>query len=94
MNECISMEELIKHQYELPRKLTHMYYAEQFPHVSFLQAVQLYQLAVEETLIMSNKKDLFSGELGFGRGLMIAQNKWLNKMQETEKFLNKGEKNE
>lgn len=80
----MNIDLLVKHQYQLPKTL--YAYAEYFPHVSFVQTLQLYQIAVEETLIMYREKNLFEGSLSFGRGLMYARNLWLEKMKTAERI--------
>lgn len=71
-----------KHQYELPRKL--FVYAENFPNVSFVRALKLYSLSVEEIILVTNEDNLFSGSLSCGRGLILARNLWLEKMKKAE----------
>lgn len=73
----------IEHQYELPRRL--YAYAKYYPNVSFIQALKLYELSVEETIVIFNANHLFDTPLSFGRGLVHARNKWLQKMREAEK---------
>ena len=72
----------IEHQYELPRRL--YVYAKYYPNVSFIQALKLYELSVEETIVIFNANHLFDTPLSFGRGLVYARDKWLQKMQEAE----------
>ena len=72
----------IEHQYELPRRL--YAYAKYYPNVSFIQALKLYELSVEETIVIFNANHLFDTPLSFGRGLVYARDKWLQKMQEAE----------
>ena len=74
----------IKHQYELPRRL--QYYAKYYPNVSFNQALKLYELAVEEIIVIFNAEHLFDTPLSFGRGLVYAKDKWLQKMQQAEEI--------
>ncbi len=78
-------------QYELPRRL-HVY-AKYYPNVSFNQALKLYELAVEETIVIFNAKHLFDAPLSFGRGLVYAKDKWLQKMQQAEEIAVAGNKN-
>ena len=72
----------IANQYELPGRL-HLY-AKYYPNVSFNQALKLYELAVEETIVIFNAKHLFDTPLSYGRGLVYAKDKWLQKMQQAE----------
>ena len=78
------MDWCIAHQYELPRRLHS--YAKYYPNVSFNQALKLYKLAVEETIIIFNVKHLFDTPLSFGRGLIYAKDKWLQKMRQAEEI--------
>ena len=73
------------HQYELPRRL--YAYAKYYPNVSFIQALKLYELSVEEIIVIFNANHLFDTPLSFGRGLVYARDKWLQKMQEAEENL-------
>ena len=77
-------ELLIENQYKLPTKL--YYYAERYPHVSFIQALCLYELTVKEIIILFNAKHLYDGPLSFGKGTFLARKKWLEKMEEAEKI--------
>lgn len=45
----MNIELLAEYQYQLPTRL--YAYAEYFPHVSFVQTLQLYQITVEEILV-------------------------------------------
>lgn len=72
----------IEHQYELPRRL--QYYAKYYPNVSFSQALELYSLSVQEIIVLFKAKHLFDTPLSFGRGLIYAKDKWLQKMQQAE----------
>ena len=74
----------ITHQYELPRRL--YMYAEDYPNVSFTQALKLYSLAVEETIVLFKAKHLYDTPLSFGRGIMYAKIEWLKKMQRAEEL--------
>ena len=74
----------IEHQYELPKRL--QYYAKYYPNVSFSQALELYSLSVREVIVLFKVKHLFDTPLGFGRGLMHARNKWLEKMSQAEEI--------
>lgn len=76
------IEWCIEHQYELPRKL--YTYAKYYPNVSFIQALKLYELSVKEIIVIFNANHLFDTPLSFGRGLVYARDKWLQKMQEAE----------
>ena len=78
------MDWCIEHQYELPRRL--QYYAKYYPNVSFNQALKLYELAVEEIIVIFNAEHLFDTPLSFGRGLVYAKDKWLQKMQQAEEI--------
>ena len=69
---------LIKHQYELPRKL--WIFAYRFPNVAFYQAIELYEISVREVLTLYRAKNLYDEPLSFGRGLVRAQKLWLEKM--------------
>ena len=80
----------IEHQYELPRRLYS--YAKYYPNVSFSQALKLYELAVEEIIVIFNAKHLFDTPLSFGRGLAYARDKWLQKMQQAEEIAAAGNK--
>ena len=82
--EAGMMDYLIEHQYELPRKL--QCYAKYYPNVSFNQALKLYELAVEEIIVIFNAKHLFDTPLSYGRGLAYAKDKWLQKMQQAEEI--------
>ena len=75
---------LIARQFELPRRLMALAY--RFPHVEFYKALALYELAVKETLLMFNAKNLYDEPLSFGRGLVRARNLWLEKMEKAEKI--------
>ena len=75
---------LIAHQFELPHRLTFLAY--RFPHVEFYKALALYELAVKETLLMFNAKNLYDEPLSFGSGLVKARNLWLEKMEKAEKI--------
>ena len=68
-------------QYQIPRKL--FYLAERFPHVTFVNAIKLYELAVEEIRIIYNIENSVT-DLPFGQGLELARDKWLEKMGEAE----------
>ena len=83
-------EMLIAHQFELPRRLTLLAY--RFPHVEFYKALALYKLAVEETVLLFNAKNLYDEPLSFGRGLVQAQKLWLEKMERAEKINSQREK--
>ena len=74
----------IEHQYELPRRL--QYYAKYYPNVSFSQALELYSLSVREVIVLFQAKHLFDTPLSFGRGLIYARDKWLEKMSQAEKI--------
>ena len=74
----------IEHQYELPRRL--QYYAKYYPNVSFSQALELYSLSVREVIVLFQAKHLFDAPLSFGRGLIYARDKWLEKMSQAEKL--------
>ena len=74
----------IANQYELPGRL-HLY-AKYYPNVSFNQALKLYELAVEEIIVIFNAKHLFDTPLSYGRGLVYAKDKWLQKMQQAEEI--------
>lgn len=75
---------LIARQFELPRRLMTLAY--RFPHVEFYKALAPYELAVKETLLMFNAKNLYDEPLSFGRGLVQARNLWLEKMERAEKI--------
>ena len=75
-------EYMIQHQYHLPSRL--QCYAKYYPNVSFSQALELYALAVQETITIFNAKNLFDTPLSFGKGLTHAKNIWREKMQEAE----------
>lgn len=74
----------IEHQYELPRRL--QYYAKYYPNVSFSQALELYSLSVREVIVLFQAKHLFNAPLSFGRGLIYARDKQLEKMSQAEKI--------
>ena len=74
----------IKHQYELPRGL--QYYAKYYPNVSFSQGLELYSLSVQEVIVLFKAKHLFDTPLGFGRGLVYARDKWIQKMRQAEEI--------
>ena len=76
------MDYCIERQYELPRRL--QYYAKYYPNVSFSQALELYSLSVREIIVLFKAKHLFDTPLSFGRGLIYARDKWLEKMREAE----------
>ena len=78
------MDYCIKHQYELPRGL--QYYAKYYPNISFTQALELYSLSVQEVIVLFKAKHLFDTPLSFGRGLVYARDKWLEKMSQAEKI--------
>ena len=84
MNES-TFEYCIAHQYELPRRLYS--FAKYFRHVTFYQALRLYELSVEEVITTYNAENLYDGPLGFGRGLVLAKNEWLKKMERIEEIL-------
>lgn len=75
----------IEHQYKLPRGLQS--YAKYYPNVSFSKTLELYSLSVQEVISLFKAKHLFdaSVDLDFGRGLIYARNKWLEKMSQAEK---------
>ena len=79
----------VEHQYEIPRRLLGMVY--RFPHVEAWKALALYELAVQETLVMFNANSLFDEPLSHGRGLVQARNLWLAKMQRAERINNNGD---
>lgn len=79
----------VEHQYEIPRRLLGMVY--RFPHVEAWKALALYELAVQETLVMFNAENLFDEPLSFGRGLVQARSLWLAKMERAERIANKGD---
>ena len=82
-----TLEYCICHQYELPRRL--YAFAKNFPHVTFYQALRLYELSVEEVITTYNVENLYEGPLSFGRGLVLAKNEWLKKMERIEEILRK-----
>ena len=82
-----TLEYCICHQYELPRRL--YAFAKNFCHVTFYQALRLYELSVEEVITTYNAENLYDGPLGFGRGLVLAKNEWLKKMERIEEILRK-----
>ena len=84
MNES-TYEYCVVHQYELPRRLYS--FAKRFRHVTFYQALRLYELSVEEVITTYNVENLYDGPLGFGRGLVLAKNEWLKKMERIEEIL-------
>ena len=88
MNES-TYEYCIAHQYELPRRLYS--FAKCFRHVTFYQALRLYELSVEEVITTYDAENLYDGSLGFGRGLVLAKNEWLKKMEKIEEALRKNE---
>ena len=75
---------LVKHQYELPRKLWSFAY--RFPYVAFYQALELYEISVREVLTLYKAKNLYDEPLSFGRGLVLAQKFWLEKMDMANKI--------
>ena len=79
----------VEHQYEIPRRLLGLVY--RFPHVEAWKALALYELAVQETLVMFNAENLYDEPLSFGRGLVQVRNLWLAKMERAEKIMNKGD---
>lgn len=80
---------LINHQYKLPRRF--YCFAYRFPHVTFYQALELYEISVREVLTLYKAKNLYDEPLSFGRGLVLAQKFWLEKMDKANRI---GEKNE
>ena len=88
MNES-TYEYCVVHQYELPRRLYS--FAKYFRHVTFYQALRLYELSVEEVITTYDAENLYDGPLGFGRGLVPAKNEWLKKMDKIEEALRKNE---
>lgn len=77
-------EFLIEHQFELPHRLIFLAY--RFPHVEFYKALALYELAVEEVLLLFNAENLYDEPLSFGSGIVKARNLWLEKMEKAEKI--------
>ena len=71
MNES-TYEYCVAHQYELPRCLYS--FAKYFRHVTFYQALRLYELSVEEIITTYNAENLYDDPLSFGRGLVLAKN--------------------
>ena len=57
--------------------------------MTFYQALRLYELSVEEVITTYNVENLYDGPLSFGRGLVLAKNEWLKKMERTEENLRK-----
>ena len=88
MNDSM-LEYCIRHQYELPRRL--YAFAKCFRHVTFYQALRLYELSVEEVITTYNVENLYDDPLSFGRGLVLAKNEWLKKMERIEEALRKNE---
>ena len=88
MNDS-TFEYCVAHQYELPRRLYS--FAKCFRHVTFYQALRLYELSVEEVITTYNVENLYDGPLGFGIGLVLAKNEWLKKMERIEEALRKNE---
>ena len=88
MNES-TYEYCVVHQYELPRRLYS--FAKCFRHVTFYQAFRLYELSVEEVITTYDTENLYEGPLSFGRGLVLAKNEWLKKMEKIEEALRKNE---
>ena len=84
-----TLEYCICHQYELPRRLYAV--AKNLPHVTFYQALRLYELSVEEVITTYTAENRYDGPLGFGRGLVLAKNEWLKKMEKIEEALRKNE---
>lgn len=82
-----TLEYCICHQYELPRRL--YIFAKNFRYVTFYQALRLYELSVEEVITTYNAENLYNGPLSFGRGLVLAKNEWLKKMEIIEEILRK-----
>ena len=83
MDDCLR-NILIKRQYELPRKLWEFAY--RFPNVRFYQAIELYKISVREVLTLYRAKNLYDEPLSFGRGLVLAQKLWLEKMDMANKI--------
>ena len=86
MNES-TYEYCVANQYELPRRLYS--FAKCFRHVTFYQTLRLYELSVEEVITTYNVENLYDGPLSFGRGLVLAKNEWLKKMERIEENLRK-----
>jgi len=87
-------EFLVMNQYNLPRRLHSSAY--RFPHVAFYQALELYEISVREVLTLYRAKNLYDKPLGFGRGIVLAKELWLEKMAQAEKIQRnrkEGEKN-
>lgn len=82
--EAGMMDFLIEHQYELPRRL--QCYAKYYPNVSFSQGLELYSLSVQEVIVLFKAKHLFDTPLSFGRGLVYAKNRWIQKMRQAEEI--------
>lgn len=83
---------LVEYQYKLPSRLYP--YATRYNKISWEQAIRLYEIAVETVLIISGEKDLYSGKLTYGRGLVAAKQEFLSLMDKAQKFAEAGEKHE
>ncbi len=80
INERNQMKEFERqHQWTVPRKLQHMAY--RYPNVSWLQANQLYSIAVDCVLSENNIEVL--SDLPFGKGLMEVRIKFENLLDAT-----------
>ncbi len=63
---------LVKNQYKIPSRLEYLAFHYD---ISWKNAIMLYTNCVDEVIIASNAKDLYdtSANLGFGRGLVLAE---------------------
>jgi len=71
------------HQHEIPSSLN--YLAEQYTNITWKEAQHLYSIAIEETLMEYNVSRISEGELGFGKGRIIAKYKFMKKLDELTK---------
>lgn len=76
-------EEAPKHQYVLPARYS--YLADEYPNVTWQQALDLYILAVQFVILTNNEKNLYSGSLCFGKGIVQARNKFNELLAEADK---------
>lgn len=61
------LEYQIEHQHDIPKRLFCL--AEKYPNVTWKKAREYYVRAVEDVILETGEKNLFSGILSFGRGL-------------------------
>lgn len=69
---------MIDHQFEIPKKL--YYFAEEFPTVTWKRAQEIYKASVRRVLDSYGEEDIFSGNLGFGKGMELVTRTFRGRM--------------